>query len=187
MKLTRARSCPNVYRRSKKNRNWDGTMKEAGQLLNNLQSSDETSDKPDVLVRETREQKIRSVEKKVNTLGEVIELLEALVENLAVGETLSLEEAERSVERRRHQNPRLRNNNHKSEKRINSKRNLKITIHTKCPICGKTKHEKTVAAGLANTKKTNELICVVLRKHRMCISACIHIYSRNILHRIKSV
>jgi len=69
MKLIKTRSCPSVYRRSKKNRNWDGTMKEAEQLLNNLQSSDETSDKPDVLVPETREQKIRSVEKKGQYTG----------------------------------------------------------------------------------------------------------------------
>ena len=151
MKLIKTRSCPSVYGRSKKNRNWDGTMKEAEQLLNNLQSSNETSDKPDVLVPETREQKIRSVGKKVNTLGEVLKLLEALVENLAVGDTLSLEEAERSVERRRHQNPKLRNNNHKSEERTNLERNLKVTVHTRCPICGKIKHEKTVAAGFANT------------------------------------
>jgi len=84
--------------------------------LNNLQSPDETSDKPDVLVPETREEKIRSVGKKVNTLGEVPKLLEALVENMAVSDTLSLEEAERSVKRKRHQNSRLRNNNHKSKK-----------------------------------------------------------------------
>ena len=151
MKWVKTRSCPSVYGRSKKKRNWDGTMKEAEQLLNNLQSPDETSDKSDVLVPETREQKIRSVGKKVNTLGEVLKLLEALVENLAVGDTLSLEEAERSVERRRHQNPRLRSNNHKSEKRTNLERNLKVTVHTMCPICGKTKHEKTVTAELANT------------------------------------
>jgi len=151
MKLTRARSCPSVQRRKKTIRNWDATAKEAEQLLDNLKSSDETSEKPSAPVLETREQKIRSVGKKVNTLGEVLKLLEALVENLAVGDTLSLEEAERSVERRRHQNPRLRNNNHKSEKRTNLERNLKVTVHTMCPICGKTKHEKTVKAELANT------------------------------------
>jgi len=151
MKLTRARSCPSVQGRKKTIRNWDATAKEAEQLLDNLKSSDETSEKPSAPVLETREQKIRSVGKKVNTLGEVLKLLEALVENLAVGDTLSLEEAERSVERRRHQNPRLRNNNHKSEKRTNLERNLKVTVHTMCPICGKTKHEKTVKAELANT------------------------------------
>jgi len=150
MKLIKARSCPSVYRRSKKNRTWDGTMKEAEQLLNNLQSSDEISDKSDVLVPKTREQKIRSVGKKVNTLEEVLRLLEALVENLAVGDTLSLEEAEKSVERRRHQNPTLRNDNHKSEKGTNLERNLKVTVHTMCPNCGKTKHEKTTVE-LANT------------------------------------
>ena len=151
MKLVKARSCPSVYRRSKKNRSWNNTMKEAEQLLNNLQSFDETSDKPDVLVPATREQKNRSVGKKVNTLGEVLKLLEALVENFAVGDTLSLQEAERSVERKRHQNSRLRNDNYKSERRTNLERNLEVTVHTICPICGKTKHEKTVAAGLANT------------------------------------
>jgi len=144
MKLVKTRSCPRVYGRSKKNRNWDGTMKEAEQLLNNLQSSNETSDEPDVLVPETREQKIRSVGKKVNTLGEVLKLLEALVENLAVGDTLSLQEAERSVERKRHQNSRLRNNNHKSERRTDLTRNLEVTVHRLCPICGKRKHEKTI-------------------------------------------
>ena len=150
MKLAKVRSCPSVYARSKKKRNWDGTMKEVEHLLNNLQSPDETSDKPDVLVPETREEKIRSVGKKVNTLGEVLKLLEALVENMAVGDTLSLQEAERSVERKRHQNSRLRNDNHKSERRTNLKRNLEVTVHTMCPICGKMKHEKTVTAGLAN-------------------------------------
>jgi len=144
MKLVKTRTCPSVYRRRKKNRNWDGTMKEAEQLLNNLQSSDETSDKPDVLILETREQKIQSVGKKVNTLGEVLKLLEALVESLAVGDTLSLQEAERSVERKRHQNSRLRNNSHKSKRRTNLERNLEVTVHTICPICGKTKHEKPI-------------------------------------------
>ena len=151
MKRSRARSCPSVYETSKKMRNWDETVKEAEQLLDSLQSSDNTSEKPSAPVPEIREQKIQSEEKKVNTLGEVIELLEALVENLAVGDTLSLEEEERSVERKRHQNAKLRNNNHKSEKRRNPKRNLKITIHTICPICGKAKHEKTVMVELANT------------------------------------
>ena len=118
-------------------------MKEAEQLLNNLQSPDETSDKSDVLVPETREQKIRSV-------GEVLKLLEALVENLAVGDTLSLEEAERSVKRKRHQNSMLRNNNHKSKKGTMLTRNLEVTVHTRCPICGKTKHEKTITGELIN-------------------------------------
>ena len=151
MKLVKARSCPSVYGRSKKKRNWDGTMKEAEQLLNNLQSSDETNDKPDVLAPETREQKIRSVEKKVNTLTEVLNLLEALVENLAVGDTLSLEEAEKSVKRKKYQKSSPGNNNHKRKRRTDLTRNLEVTVHTRCPICGKTKHEKTVAAGLANT------------------------------------
>jgi len=148
MKLTKVRSCPSVYVRSKKKRNWDGTMKEVEQLLNNLQSPGETSDKPDVLVPETREEKIRSVGKKVNTLGEVLKLLEALVENMAVGDTLSLEEAERSVKRKRHQNSRLHNNNHKSKKGTMLTRNLEVTVHTRCPICGKTKHEKTITGEL---------------------------------------
>ena len=64
MKLVKTGSYPSVYERRKKKRNWDGTMKEVEQLLNNLQSPDETSDKPDVLVPETREEKIRSVGKK---------------------------------------------------------------------------------------------------------------------------
>ena len=126
-------------------------MKEAEQSLNNLQSSDENSDKSGAPVLETREQRIRSAEKKVKTLGEVLKLLEALVENLAVGDTLSLQEAERSVERKRHQNSRLRYNNHESKRRTNLERNLEVTVHTMCPICGKTKHEKTVTAELANT------------------------------------
>jgi len=151
MKSVKTRSCPSVYGRSKKNRNWDGTMNKAEQLLKNLQSSNEASDKPDVLVPETREEKIQSVEKKIKTLGEVLKLLGALVENLAVGDALSLQEVERSVERKRHQNSRLRNNNHKSEKGTKLERNLKVTVHTICPICGKAKHEKTVMVELANT------------------------------------
>ena len=75
MKLIKARSCPSVYRRSKKNRNWDNTMKEAEQLLNNLQSSDENSDKSGAPVLETREQRIRSVERKVKTLGKSTQVI----------------------------------------------------------------------------------------------------------------
>jgi len=148
MKLVKTRNCPSLYGRSKRNRNWDGIMKEAEQSLNNPQSSDENSDKPGAPVLETREQRIRSAEKKVNTLGEVPKLLEALVENLAVGDTLSLKEAERSVERKRHQNSRLCNNNHKSKKGTMLTRNLEVTVHTRCPICGKTKHEKTITGEL---------------------------------------
>jgi len=151
MKLARARNRPSVYRRKKTIRNWDGTAKKAEQLLDNLKSSDETSEKPSAPVPETREQRIRSADKKIKTLGEVLKLLEALVENLAVGDTLSLQEAERSVERKRHQNSRLRYNNHESKRRTNLERNLEVTVHTMCPICGKTKHEKTVTAELANT------------------------------------
>jgi len=150
MKLIKTRSCPSVYRRSKKNRNWDDTMKEAEQLLNNLQSSDETSDKPGAPVLETREQRIQSAEKKVNTLGEVLKLLEALVENLAVGDTLSLEEAEKSVKRKKYQKSSLGNDNHKRKRRTNLTRNLEVTVHTRCPICGKTKHEKTITGELIN-------------------------------------
>jgi len=92
MKRTRARSCPVTYKRSKKIRNWDDTGKEAEQVLNNPQSSDETRDKPGAPVPKTREQRIQLAEEKVKTLTEVLKLLEALVENLAVGDTLSLEE-----------------------------------------------------------------------------------------------
>jgi len=67
-----------------------------------------------------------------------------------VGDTLSLQEAERSVERKRHQNSRLSNNNHKSERRTNLERTLEVTVHTICPICGKTRHEKAITAEPAN-------------------------------------
>jgi len=144
MKLVKTRTCPSVYKRRKTIRNWDDTAKEAEQLLDKLKSSDENSDKPGAPILETREQRIRSTENKVKTLGEVLKLLEALVENLAVGDTLSLQEAERSVERKRHQNLRPCNNNHKREKRTNLLRNLEVTVHTLCPICGKRKHEKTI-------------------------------------------
>ena len=151
MKRARARSCPSDYRRKKTIRNWDDTAKKVEQLSDKMESSEKISEKPGAPVPETREQRVQSANRKINTLGEVLKLLEALVENLAVGDTLSLEEAERSVERRRHQNPRLRNNNHKSEKGTKLERNLKVTVHTICPICGKAKHEKTVMVELANT------------------------------------
>jgi len=143
MKLVKTRTCPSVYGRSKKNRNWHGAMKRAEQLLNNLQSSDENSDKPGAPILETREQRIRSAEKKVKTLEEVLKLLEALVENLAVGDTLPLQEAERSVERKRHQNSRPCNNNNQRKRRTDLSRKLEITVFTRCPICGKLRHEKT--------------------------------------------
>jgi len=151
MKRARAKSCPRVYRRKKTIRNWDATAKEAEQLLDKLNSSDETSEKPSAPVPETREQRIQSADKKIKTLGEVLKLLEALVENLAVGDTLSLQEAERSVKRKRDQNSRLRNNNHKRERRTNLERNLEVTVHTLCPICGKMRHEKAITAEPANT------------------------------------
>jgi len=144
MKLVKTRTCPSVHGRSKKNRNWDGAMKKAEQLLNNLQSSDENSDKPGAPVLETRKQRIRSAEKKVKTLGEVLELLKALVENLAAGDALSLQEAERSVERKSHQNSRPCNNNNQRERRTDLTRNLEATVYRLCPICGKRKHEKTI-------------------------------------------
>ena len=146
MKRARARSCPSDYRRKKKIRSWDDTAKEAEQLLDKLKSSEKTSEKSAAPVPETREQRIQSMDRKIKTLGEVFKLLEALVENLAVGDTLSLQEAERSV-----QNSRLRSDNHEGRRRTNLERNLKVTVHTTCPICGKTKHEKTVTAELANT------------------------------------
>jgi len=151
MKLVKTRRCPSIYKRSKKIRNWDDSAKRAEQLLDKLQSSDETSNKPGAPVLETREQRIRSTEKKVKTLGEVLKLLEALVENLAVGDTLSLQEAERSVERKRHQNSRPCNNNHNRERRTNLPRNLEVSVLTLCPICGKMRHEKAITAELANT------------------------------------
>ena len=151
MKLVKTRSYPSVYGRSKKNRNWDSIMKEAEQSLNNLQSSDENSDKPGAPVLETREQRIRSAEKKVKTLGEVLKLLKALVENLAVSDALSLQEAERSVERKRHQNSRPCNNNNQRERRTDLARNLEVTVHRLCPICGKMRHEKAITAEPANT------------------------------------
>ena len=150
MKRSRARSCPSVYKTSKKTRNWDETAKEAERLLDSLRSSDETSDKPDALVPETREQRIQSAGKKVKTLTEILKLLEALVENLAVGDTLSLEEAEKSVKRKKYQKSSPGNNNHKRKKRTNLTRNLEVTVHTRCPICGKTKHEKTITGELIN-------------------------------------
>ena len=144
MKLVKARSCSSIYRRSKKMRKWDDATKEVEQLSNNLRSSDETSDKLRVPVQQTREQQIQSAEKKVKTLGEVLKLLEALVENLAVGDTLSLQEAERSVERKSHQNSRPCNNNNQRERRTDLTRNLEATVYRLCPICGKRKHEKTI-------------------------------------------
>jgi len=142
MKRARARSCPSVYRRKKTIRNWDATAKEAEQLLDKLKSSDETSEKPSALVPETREQRIRSADKKIKTLGEVLKLLEALVENLVEGDTLSLQKAERSVERKRHQNLGLNNHNNKHEERTKLLKELEVTVFTRCPICGKVKHEK---------------------------------------------
>jgi len=153
MKRSRARSCPSVYKTSKKMRNWDETAKEAEQLLDSLQSSDETSDKPGALVLETREQWIQLAEKKVKTLGEVLELFQALVENLAVGDTLSLQEAERSVERKRHQNSRPCNNNNRRERRTDLARKLEVTVFTRCPICGKLRHEKTATKELGIPKQ----------------------------------
>ena len=150
MKLVKTRTCPSVYGRSKKNRNWDGAMKEAEQLLNNLQSPDENSDKPGAQILETREQRIQLAGKKVKTLTEVLKLLEALVENLAGGDTLSLEEAEKSVKRKKYQESSPGNNNHKRKRRTNLTRNLEVTVHTRCPICGKTKHEKTITGELIN-------------------------------------
>jgi len=150
MKRARARSCPSVYRRKKTIRSWDDTANKAEQLLDELQSSNETSEKPSILVPETREQRIRLADKKIKTLEEVYKLLEALVENLAVGDTLSLEEAERSVKRKKHQKSSPGNDNYKRKKRINLTRNLAVTVHTRCPICGKTKHEKTITGEQKN-------------------------------------
>jgi len=150
MKLVKTRSCPSVYGRSKNNRNWDIILKEAEQSLNNLQSSDENNDEPGAPVLE-REQRIRSVEKKVKTLGKVLKLLKALVDNLAVSDALSLQEAERSVERKRHQNSRPCNNNNQRERRTDLARNLEVTVHRLCPICGKMRHEKAITAEPANT------------------------------------
>ena len=64
MERARARSCPSVYRRKKTVRSWDNTANEAERLLDKLKSSDETSEKPGAPVPETREQRIRSTEKK---------------------------------------------------------------------------------------------------------------------------
>jgi len=150
MKRARARSCPSVYRRKKTIRNWDDTAKEAEQLLDKLKSSDETIDESGTPVPKTREQRIQSAGKQIKTLGEVLKLLEALMENLVEGDTLSLQEAEKSVERKKYQNSKLRNNDHKGKRKTNKPRNLEVTIHTRCPICGKTEHEKTMTTELAN-------------------------------------
>ena len=117
-------------------------------MLDKLKSSDETSEKPSALVPETREQRIRSADKKIKTLGEVLKLLEALVENLEEGDTLSLQKAERSVERKRHQNSGLNNHNNKHEERTKLPKELEVTVFTRCPICGKTRHEKTATKKL---------------------------------------
>ena len=142
MKRARARSCPSDYRRRKTIRSWDDTAKEAEQLLDKPESSDETSEKPGAPAPETRERRIQSAEIKIKTLEEVLKLLKALVENLVEGDTLSLQKAERSVEKKRHQNSGP--NNHKSKKGTMLTRNLEVTVHTRCPICGKKKHEKTI-------------------------------------------
>jgi len=134
MKRAKARSCPSVYRRKKTIRNWNATAKEAEQLLDKLKSSDKISEKPSVLVPKTREQKIRSADKKIK------KLLEALVKNLEEGDTLSLQTAERSVERKRHQNSGLNNHNNKHEERTKLPKRLEVTAFTRCPICGKTRH-----------------------------------------------
>jgi len=144
MKRARARSCPSVYRRKKTIRNWDATAKETEQLLDKLKSSDETSEKPSAPVPETREQRIRSVDKKIKTLGEVLKLLEALMENSVEGDTLSLQKAERSVEKKRHQNSGPNNHNYKHEGRTKLPMELEVTVFTRCPICGKMKHEKPI-------------------------------------------
>jgi len=148
MRRARARSCPSVYKRRKTIRNWDDTAKEAEQLLDKLKSSDKTSEKPGAPVPETREQRIRSAGKKVKTLEEVLKLLEALVENLVEGDTLSLQEAERSVEKKRHQKSGLNNHNNKHEERTKLPKELEVTVFTRCPICGKTRHEKTATKEL---------------------------------------
>ena len=148
MKRARARSCPSVHRRKKTIRNWDATAKEVGQWLDKLKSSDETSEKPSVLVPEIREQKIRAEEKRIKTLGEVFKLLEAPVKNLEESDTLSLQKAERCVKRKRHQNSGLNNHNNKHEKRTKLRKGLEVTVFTRCPICGKTRHEKTATKEL---------------------------------------
>jgi len=148
MKRARARSCPSVYKRRKMIQSWDDTANKAEQLLDELKSSEETSEKSDTPVPETREQRIQLIDKKVKTLEEIFELLKALVENLVEGDTLSLEEAERSVEKKKHQNPGLNNHNNKHEERTRLPRELKVTVHTRCPICGKTRHKKTATKEL---------------------------------------
>ena len=144
MRRARARSCPSVYRRKKTVRSWDNTANEAERLLDKLKSSDETSEKPGAPVPETREQRIRSTEKKIKTLGEVLKLLETLVESAAESDNLSLQEVERSVKRKRHQNSGPNNHNYEHKRRTNLPRNLKVNVPTLCPICGKKKHEKTI-------------------------------------------
>ena len=133
-------------------RNWDDTAKEAEQLLDNLKSSDKTSEKPGAPVPETREQRIQSADKKIKTLEEVLKLLEALVENLVEGDTLSLQEAERSVEKKRHQNSGPNNHNHKHKGRTNLPGELEVTVFTRCPICGELRHEKTATKELGISK-----------------------------------
>ena len=137
MNWARARSCPSVYRRKKMVRSWDATAKKAEQLLNKLKSSDETSEKPSALVPETREQRIRSADKKIKTLGEVLKLLEALMENLVEGDTLSLQKPN--------------NHSYKHEGRTKLPRKLEVTVFTRCPICGKMRLEKAITAEPANT------------------------------------
>jgi len=153
MKQARARSCPSVYRRKKTIRNWDDTAKEAKQLLDKMESSDKISEKPGAPVPETREQRIRSVDKKTKTLEEVLKLLEALMENLVEGDTLSLQKAERSVEKKRHQNSGPNNHNYNHEGRTKLPRELEVTVFTRCPICGKMKHEKTVTNELEMSER----------------------------------
>ena len=144
MKRAGARSCPSVYKRTKTIRNWDATAKEVEQWLDKLNSSDETSEKPSAPVLKTREQRIRSTEKKIKTLGEVLKLLETLVESAVESDNLSLQEVERSVKRERHRNSGPNNHNYEHKRRTNLPRNLKVNVPTLCPICGKKKHEKTI-------------------------------------------
>jgi len=144
MKRARARSCPSVYTRRKMIRNWDDITKEVEQLSDKLKSSDKTSEKPGAPVPETREQRIQSADRKIKTLEEVLKLLEALVENLEDGDTLSLQKAERSVEKKKHQNSGPNNHNYKHEGRTKLPRKLEVTVFTRCPICGRKKHEKSI-------------------------------------------
>jgi len=154
------------YIRSKKKikkvTNWDHSKaKEAEELVNhgNPVISGTNELKPtDKLSTMVPERKIsQPIEEKNKTSAEVLEMLESLITNMEKKDELLLE-----IEKSPSSGSQVRRSNietRSSKKTSDRPRKLKVTMYTRCPICGKARHLRSMKKKWTEemVTKTNEI------------------------------